>query len=89
MKKGLKITESHYLHMEQIVEWWIRSDGTLIIETASTDSGTITIVPDSSEPLGSYTDKVSVSELHRIKREINEYMEITQQERLASVKKLI
>jgi len=86
MKKGLKIAEGQYLNMAQIVEWWTDRDGILNIVTVSNEDHPMIIVPDSSTPSGRYTNKVPVSELHRIKREINEYMEIAHEERLASVK---
>ena len=88
MEKGLKITESHYLNMDNIIEWWICSDGSVEILTVSADCERVTISSDLIEGNDRRTFKVSVNELHRIKREIGEYMGITYKEHLSSVKEL-
>jgi len=73
MKKALRIHGDHYLNMNHIVEWWFDKDS-LHIATVLTDGDPFVIVVDSSEDRhGHITNKVTVSELHRIKREIAEY----------------
>ena len=58
MEKGLKITESHYLNMDNIIEWWIGSDGSLDILTASADCQLVTISSDSIEYVDRYIQSV-------------------------------
>ena len=73
MKRGLMIQENDFLNMDQIVQWWF-TDHSLNIATTLTDGDPIFIVTEKSGNVGRYTARVTVQELQRIKRELNEYM---------------
>ena len=57
-----------------------------VIVTSLGTGDELIIITDTMENPGRHSHKVIVNEFHRIKREIDEYMGVVQQERLSSVK---
>lgn len=75
MKKGLKIENNFYLNMDSIITWRISSEGISIMTSISTENNRILITTKEPE-IGSVSNYliVSVQEVKRIIKDINEYM---------------
>ncbi len=87
MKKGLRIQGNFYINMDHIIEWSFDKDSLRISTVLCDGDYAYIIVADSIKDEDQRcSHKVTVNELHRIKREIAEYMGVDQQERLSSVK---
>ena len=75
MKKGLRIENNFYLNMDSIITWRVSSEGISIMTSLNTENNRILITTKEPE-IGSVSNYliVSIPEVKRIIKELNEYM---------------
>ncbi len=77
MRKGLRIENNFYLNMDAIITWRVSSEGISIMTSAKTENNRFLVTTKEPE-LGTFPLYfiVSIQEVKRIIKEINEYMDI-------------
>ena len=74
MPRGLKIESNFYLNMDSIITWKINSEGINIVTSFTKNSRLLITTKEPGIGMTSPYVIVSIQELKRIIKELNEYM---------------